>query len=187
VSFADTELDWVAYMQEVEGFMQARSVLTPNQLTGQWWTPQALDVACCLCKAVGIITAIDKLHAHVGQGELDYRQLKGQTGPLVYPAGFVYIFAFLRWLTRGGDILAAQYVFAVLYMATQAVVLWLYIRAKACPKRCGLLITCHYLSADTACPCLPHRGSSCVFKAYACMANCHVVLCADLGHCHWMS
>lgn len=66
----------------------------------------------------------------VEQGQLDYRELKGQTGPLVYPAGFVYIFAFLRWITNGGNIKAAQYVFAVLYVATQAVVLWLYIKAK---------------------------------------------------------
>lgn len=64
------------------------------------------------------------------QGQLDYRELRGQTGPLVYPAGFVYIFSFLRWLTGGGDIRTAQFVFAVLYIATQAVVLWLYIKAK---------------------------------------------------------
>ena len=64
------------------------------------------------------------------QGQLDYRELRGQTGPLVYPAGFVYTFSFLRWVTGGGNIRAAQYVFAVLYIATQAVVLWLYIKAK---------------------------------------------------------
>ncbi len=39
---ADTEIDWIAYMQEVGGFMG---------------------------------------------GELDYLKLKGDTGPLVYPAG----------------------------------------------------------------------------------------------------
>ncbi|KAK9753081.1 ALG3 protein [Popillia japonica] len=42
-----TEIDWIAYMQEVEGFLN---------------------------------------------GTLDYRHLKGDTGPLVYPAGFVYIY-----------------------------------------------------------------------------------------------
>ncbi|KAK9907969.1 hypothetical protein WJX75_000784 [Coccomyxa subellipsoidea] len=83
-----TELDWVAYMEEVEGFLK---------------------------------------------GQLDYRELRGQTGPLVYPAGFVYVFAFLRWLTIGGNIRAAQYVFALIYITTQAVVLWLYIKAKVVP------------------------------------------------------
>ena len=36
------------------------------------------------------------------QGERNYINLKGDTGPLVYPAGFVYIFVFLRWLTDEG-------------------------------------------------------------------------------------
>ncbi|KAH0954689.1 hypothetical protein HN011_005994 [Eciton burchellii] len=43
-----TEIDWRAYMQEVEGFLN---------------------------------------------GTLDYSKLRGDTGPLVYPAGFVYIFS----------------------------------------------------------------------------------------------
>lgn len=53
---ADTEIDWEAYMQEVEGFLG---------------------------------------------GELDYINLKGGTGPLVYPAGFVYLFSGIRWVTSG--------------------------------------------------------------------------------------
>lgn len=44
----DTEIDWVAYMQEVEGFLH---------------------------------------------GERNYFNLRGDTGPLVYPAGFVYIYS----------------------------------------------------------------------------------------------
>lgn len=35
-------------------------------------------------------------------GERNYSNLKGDTGPLVYPAGFVYVFSFLRWLTDEG-------------------------------------------------------------------------------------
>jgi alpha-1,3-mannosyltransferase len=33
----------------------------------------------------------------VEKGEYNYANLKGQTGPLVYPAGFVWIFMFLKW------------------------------------------------------------------------------------------
>ena len=51
---ADTEIDWIAYMEEVAGF-----------LGGDW----------------------------------DYANLKGQTGPLVYPAGFVYIYSALYYIT----------------------------------------------------------------------------------------
>lgn len=35
-------------------------------------------------------------------GERNYSALKGDTGPLVYPAGFVYIFSALRWMTDDG-------------------------------------------------------------------------------------
>jgi alpha-1,3-mannosyltransferase len=41
------------------------------------------------------------------QGERDYAKLRGDTGPLVYPAGFVYLFAALKRLT-GGSVAAAQ-------------------------------------------------------------------------------
>ena len=70
------------------------------------------------------------------QGERDYTKLQGQTGPLVYPAGFVYIFTFLHRITGGGNIAAGQAVFAVIYLMTQAVVLWLYIKAQVC--KCSL-------------------------------------------------
>jgi len=48
----DTEIDWKAYMEEVEG---------------------------------------------VENGEYDYANLKGGTGPLVYPGGFVWIFMMFKW------------------------------------------------------------------------------------------
>ncbi|KAI9001789.1 ALG3 protein [Hyaloraphidium curvatum] len=73
-----TEIDWIAYMQEVEGFLG---------------------------------------------GERDYMKLKGDTGPLVYPAGFVYLYSGLRWLTGGGvDLRTGQWIFAGLYLATMGVV-----------------------------------------------------------------
>lgn len=79
---AYTEIDWIAYMQEVKGFID---------------------------------------------GERNYLNMQGDTGPLVYPAAFVYIFSLLYRLTDDGrNILAAQYIFAVLYLITQAVVLSIY-------------------------------------------------------------
>lgn len=35
-------------------------------------------------------------------GERNYEKMYGDTGPLVYPAGFVYIFSMLYWLTNQG-------------------------------------------------------------------------------------
>jgi ALG3 protein len=41
------------------------------------------------------------------QGERDYRQLRGGTGPLVYPAGFVHLFSTLQRITQD-DVATAQ-------------------------------------------------------------------------------
>ena len=44
-----------------------------------------------------------------------------------YPAGFVYIYSVLYYITdHGGNIRLAQCIFAALYLATLAAVLWLY-------------------------------------------------------------
>jgi alpha-1,3-mannosyltransferase len=78
-----TEIDWEAYMQEVE----------------TW----------------------------IVDGQLDYRQIRGGTGPLVYPAGFLYLFAVLRHFTdHGRDIRQAQYIFGFFYVIFTALVLTLY-------------------------------------------------------------
>lgn len=82
-----TEIDWVAYMQQVEIFLQ---------------------------------------------GERDYTLIKGQTGPLVYPAGHVYIFSAFHWITdRGRDIVTAQVIFAGIYLVTVAVTMGTYRLVKA--------------------------------------------------------
>jgi alpha-1,3-mannosyltransferase len=74
-------------------------------------------------------------------GERDYSKIRGQTGPLVYPAGFVWIFCALRWLTdEGSNVPRAQLIFAGIYLLTQAVVLALYIRAKLTPAWALILL-----------------------------------------------
>ena len=86
---AYTEIDWIAYMQEVKGYID---------------------------------------------GERDYTKLAGDTGPLVYPAGFVYVFAWLYHLTNHGkNILLAQYHFAVLYVINLLIVFWLYLEGGKFP------------------------------------------------------
>lgn len=84
-----TEIDWKAYMQECEGFLN---------------------------------------------GTLDYSQLRGDTGPLVYPAGFVYIYSLFYYLTNQGEnIKLAQYVFIGIYLLQLFCVLRIYIKTRKVP------------------------------------------------------
>lgn len=84
-----TEIDWKAYMQEVEGFIN---------------------------------------------GTRDYSQLKGDTGPLVYPAGFVYLYSMLYFITNQGlNVKLAQYLFCVFYMINLILVMRIYGKVDKCP------------------------------------------------------
>eukprot|EP00897_Mesotaenium_endlicherianum_P010505 jgi/Mesen1/9483/ME000063S08930 len=66
------------------------------------------------------------------EGERNYNKLEGDTGPLVYPAGFLYIYSGLQYLTRG-NIFPAQVIFGALYVVNQALVLLIYVRSKVVP------------------------------------------------------
>ena len=84
-----TEIDWLAYMQEVEG---------------------------------------------VVNGTYDYSSLRGDTGPLVYPAGFVWLYMLLYYVTsQGTNILLAQYIFALLYVVTLGLVFRILVRTEKVP------------------------------------------------------
>ena len=78
-----TEIDWVAYMQEVD-----------------FWK----------------------------DGEYDYMKIYGNTGPLVYPAGFLYLFGFLQHITQR-DVFKAQIVFLFFYLLMQTTAMILYTMA----------------------------------------------------------
>ena len=65
------------------------------------------------------------------QGERDYTLIKGDTGPLVYPAAHVYIYNLLYVLTDGGsNILLAQVIFGGVYLGVLSVVMACYRLAK---------------------------------------------------------
>ena len=69
-------------------------------------------------------------HGGAGGGmQMDYAQLRGGTGPLVYPAGFLYLYAALQWLAgaeaaqapyalAGGALLRVQAAYLAAYLAT---------------------------------------------------------------------
>ena len=64
----------------------------------------------------------------ISKGQRDYLKIYGDTGPLVYPAGFVYIFGILYWLNLSK--FQVQFVFAVLNVSTLFVVLKIYSKSK---------------------------------------------------------
>ncbi|KAG9343176.1 hypothetical protein JZ751_014153 [Albula glossodonta] len=95
---AYTEIDWKAYMDEVEGVIN---------------------------------------------GTYDYTQLKGDTGPLVYPAGFVYIFTALYYATdHGANIRTGQYLFAVFYLLNLLLVFRIYHRTQKVPPYVFFFVCC---------------------------------------------
>lgn len=60
-------------------------------------------------------------------GTFDYEQIYGNTGPIVYPAGHLYLYTLLYYVTnRGTNIYLAQNIFAFLYLATLWIVFRLY-------------------------------------------------------------
>ncbi|KAK3007869.1 hypothetical protein RJ639_014598 [Escallonia herrerae] len=65
-------------------------------------------------------------------GERDYTNLKGDTGPLVYPAGFLYIYSAVQYVT-GGQVYPAQILFGVLYIVNLGVVLFVYVKTDVLP------------------------------------------------------
>ncbi|XP_053166309.1 dol-P-Man:Man(5)GlcNAc(2)-PP-Dol alpha-1,3-mannosyltransferase isoform X3 [Hemicordylus capensis] len=79
----------------------------------------------------------------VVNGTLDYTQLKGDTGPLVYPAGFVYIFLGLYYATgHGTNLRLAQYLFAALYLITLLLVFRIYSRTSKVPPYVFFFMCC---------------------------------------------
>uniref|UniRef100_H2YCK2 dolichyl-P-Man:Man5GlcNAc2-PP-dolichol alpha-1,3-mannosyltransferase n=1 Tax=Ciona savignyi TaxID=51511 RepID=H2YCK2_CIOSA len=93
-----TEIDWKAYMQEVEGFIN---------------------------------------------GTHDYMQLKGDTGPLVYPAGFVYVYTALYYMTsHGTNVKLGQYIFFLIYLVNLYFVIQIYSKTKKCPPYVIIFMCC---------------------------------------------
>ena len=67
----------------------------------------------------------------INNGTWDYSELRGDTGPLVYPAGFVYVFTILYHLTDNGtDVEKAQYIFMAIYIATLTLVFRIYQKSQ---------------------------------------------------------
>ncbi|XP_078439785.1 asparagine-linked glycosylation 3 [Wolffia australiana] len=129
-------------MEVVKPVAEERYLLLPKGLRVSQWvvasTLVALD-ALIVCFIIALVpyTKID-WDAYMSQvdgflkGERDYMRLEGDTGPLVYPAGFLYIFAALKYATEG-LVFPAQVVFGVLYIINLAIVMLIYLKINVLP------------------------------------------------------
>ena len=76
------------------------------------------------------------------KGERDYTNIEGDTGPCVYPAAHLYIYAGLYKLTNDGkDIFLGKCIFAALYMIVLATVMACYRKARVRPRACNTPFT----------------------------------------------
>ncbi|CAI5441220.1 unnamed protein product [Caenorhabditis angaria] len=74
------------------------------------------------------------------KGIFNYSQIGGDTGPCVYPAGHLFIFQVLHFLTNGGkSILIAQYIFMILYIINLALVFRILYKTNRIPPFVVLL------------------------------------------------
>ena len=71
---------------------------------------------------------MEEVEGPIERGDFNYSHLRGETGPLVYPGGFVWIYGILRWIAGGdgSDVRTAQFVFLGFYVLTSAVILSIY-------------------------------------------------------------
>ncbi|KAE9615868.1 hypothetical protein Lal_00017214 [Lupinus albus] len=67
------------------------------------------------------------------KGERDYRNLEGDTGPLVYPAGFLYVYSAIQFYTEG-LVYKAQVLFVILYIINLAIILFIYVKTDVVPR-----------------------------------------------------
>jgi len=88
---------------------------------------------------------MEEVKGPIDEGTFDYMQLRGATGPLVYPGGFVALYGALRALAGGdgSDIRTAQWAFVGVYVGTHALAAACY--AAAWPRSMppwALLLLC---------------------------------------------
>lgn len=63
----------------------------------------------------------------VNNGEIDYREIYGDLGPMVYPGGFVSVYKVILSLTDGGkDLELAQHIFLYVLVVTNLLVSFIY-------------------------------------------------------------
>ncbi len=67
----------------------------------------------------------------IEQGELNYDNIGGDTGPIVYPAGYIFIYSWMKELTKGMQSLTTgQEAFRLLYLMSLALTFLIYLQIE---------------------------------------------------------
>ncbi|XP_058076114.1 dol-P-Man:Man(5)GlcNAc(2)-PP-Dol alpha-1,3-mannosyltransferase isoform X5 [Magnolia sinica] len=133
-------------MRERERVMAAKPATTPSIGNGYKISKTALFASTLLVLDALLISLIiayvpytkidwDAYMSQVSgflEGERDYGKLKGDTGPLVYPAGFLYVYSAIQFVT-GGEVYPAQILFGILYIVNLGIILFIYIKTNVLP------------------------------------------------------
>ncbi|CAN3372266.1 hypothetical protein DIURU_004199 [Diutina rugosa] len=79
--------------------------------------------------------------AKVNNGEIDYSEIYGDSGPIVYPAGFIAVYKAIAQLTDGGaDIKSAQQIFSYVLIFTNLLAVLTYVVSYVPPWTIYLLL-----------------------------------------------
>lgn len=111
--------------------LDAVNALIFNPFTKRIVAPVVIVLTSLLCKVIISKVAYTEIDFStymqqirlINQGEIDYKFIEGDSGPIVYPGGFVQIYQFINWLTNDGeDIHAGQLIFSYLFALTNLLV-----------------------------------------------------------------
>lgn len=130
----DTEVPPFTLMNVVTDIVQGVWALAVDTSANKVVVPMVVCLSSIACKVIiskvkyteidfsTYMQQIDMVNA----GALDYSIIEGDSGPIVYPAGFILVYQFFYWLTDGGAKLriaqvAFGYLFSITVLLTSAV------------------------------------------------------------------
>lgn len=128
-----TEIDWIAYMQQCDGFVNGTTDY--SRLRGRL-SPNLFHITSIYVFIYLIVMEFNEncLLKLRTKKKFQLVIFTGDTGPLVYPAGHVYIYTLFYYLTNHGqNIRLAQYCFIGIYLMQVYLVLKIYSKSRKVP------------------------------------------------------
>jgi alpha-1,3-mannosyltransferase len=133
------------FVQENQGFFKKYYIFVRNLTRTLFFDSEIVGPICVLlffCEAILLELIIMKIPyteidyktymqqiTQIEQGELNYDKISGDTGPIVYPGGYVFLYSWMKMLTNGIEYLKnGQQFFRLLYLMTLALTFLIYLQ-----------------------------------------------------------